>query len=197
MKRSLIVFSMALSLALASQVQAKTSDPKVDAAAAVSSNIVEINTKVVEINYDKRLLTLEGPSAGNNVTIKVSPKVTNLKEIKKGDLVSVKYNESLALMLKKKTKKEATSKTVSDSTTVTNAGDKKPAYSENETIDIVATITNIDDKKPSVTLKGPEGNTLTLAVADKKNLEGIKVGDQVDLTYTDSLAVAVEKAKKK
>jgi len=59
------------------------------------------------------------------------------------------------------------------------------------------TYTKIDDKKPSVTLKGPEGNSLTLAVADKKNLEGIKVGDQVDLTYTDSLAVAVEKAKKK
>lgn len=197
MKKYLMFSFMGLALAFTSQVQAKTSDPKVDAAAAVTSNLVEINTKVLDVNYDKRLLTLEGPAAGNNLSIKVSPKVANLKEIKKGDLVSVKYNESVALMLKKKTKKEGTSKTVTSSTSVQNTGDKKPAYSENETIDIVATITNIDDKKPSVTLKGPEGNSLTLAVADKKSLEGIKVGDQVDLTYTDSLAVAVEKAKKK
>ncbi len=195
MKRSLIVFSMALSLAFASQAQAKPSQP--DATAAVTSNLVEINTKVLDVNLDKRALTLEGPSGGENITIKVSAQVKNLNEIKKGDLVNVKYNESVALMLKKKTAKEGTSKTVTKSTTIDNTGNKKPDYSEKETIDIVATITKIDDKKPSVTLKGPQGNSLTVAVADKKNLEGIKVGDQVDLTYTDSLAVAVEKAKKK
>lgn len=196
MKRSLIVLSLALSLACVSPLQAKTND-KTDAAAVVSSNLVEINTKVLDVNYEKNLLTLEGPNKGDSLTIKVGAQVKNLKEIKKGDLVNVKYNESIALMLKKKTKKEATSKTVTSSTTVTNSGDKKPGVSSSETIDIVATIVNIDDKKPSVTLKGPEGNSLTLAVADKKNLEGIKVGDQVDLTYTDSLAVSVEKAKKK
>lgn len=195
MKKYLVLSLVAFSLALAPHAQAKTAQP--DAQAAVISNLVEINTKVVDVNYDTRLLTLEGATPADTITIKVSDQVKNLKEIKKSDTVSIKYNESIAVMLKKKTKKEATSKTVSDSTTITNSGDKKPDYSQNQTIDIVATITKIDDKKPSVTLKGPEGKTLTLALANPKNLEGIKVGDQVDLTYTESMAVSVEKKQKK
>jgi hypothetical protein len=34
-------------------------------------------------------------------------------------------------------------------------------------------------------------------VQDPKNLENVKVGDQVAITYTEALAISVEKAKKK
>lgn len=192
MRKYLAVFALAAGLALSPQLQATE---KALPPASVNSNLVEVNTKVLDVNYDKRLLTLEGPN--NNLTIKVGPEVKNLKEIKKGDLVNVKYSESLAWVLKKHTKKEGTSKTVTNTTTIENTGNKKPEYSENQTIDIVATIQHINKEKPSVTLKGPEGNEVTLAVKDKKNLENVKVGDQVDITYTESMAVAVEKAPKK
>jgi Cu/Ag efflux protein CusF len=32
---------------------------------------------------------------------------------------------------------------------------------------------------------------MSFKVADKKNLEGVKVGDQVQITYTQALAVSV------
>ncbi len=194
MRKYLAVFALAAGLALSPQLKAAD---KALPPATVNSNIVEVSTKVLDVNYDKRILTLEGATAGNNLTIKVGTEVKNLKEIKKGDLVNVKYNESLAWVLKKHSKKEGTSKTVTNSTTIENTGNKKPEYSENQTIDIVATIQNINKEKPSVTLKGPEGNLVTLAIKDKNNLEGVKVGDQVDITYTESMAVAVEKAPKK
>jgi len=194
MRKYLAAVMLCAGLALAPQLQAADKAPP---PANVNSNLVEVSTKVLDVNYDKRLLTLEGPTAGNNLTIKVSQDVKNLKEIKKGDLVNVKYNESLAWVLKKHEKKQDTSKTVTSSTTVENTGNKKPEYTENQQIDIVATIQSINKEKPSVTLKGPEGNLVTLAIKDKSNLQNVKVGDQVDITYTESMAVAVEKAPKK
>ncbi len=62
---------------------------------------------------------------------------------------------------------------------------------------ITATVEAIDTKKPSVTLKGPEGNLVTVKVKNPKHLENVKVGDQVVITYTEALAISVHKAKKK
>jgi hypothetical protein len=45
-----------------------------------------------------------------------------------------------------------------------------------------------------VTLKGPKGNVLTLPVKDDvKNLDKLKVGDQVTFQVTDPMVIAVEK----
>jgi hypothetical protein len=48
----------------------------------------------------------------------------------------------------------------------------------------------------TVTLKGPQGNSETVKVQDPKNLEGVKTGDLVDITYTQALAVALDKPAK-
>jgi hypothetical protein len=48
-----------------------------------------------------------------------------------------------------------------------------------------------------VTFKGPEGNSHTVKAQDPKNLEKVKVGDKVEITYTEALGISVEKAKKK
>jgi hypothetical protein len=63
-------------------------------------------------------------------------------------------------------------------------------------ISLTATITAIDRKGHTVTVKGPEGRTETIAVKDPKNLDGVKVGDLVDVTYAQALAVALDKPAK-
>lgn len=55
----------------------------------------------------------------------------------------------------------------------------------------------IDPKKTFVTLKGPQGKVVDVKVRDPKNLENVKVGDQVAITYTEALAISVEKPKEK
>ena len=47
-----------------------------------------------------------------------------------------------------------------------------------------------------MTLKGPEGNVETVRVMDPKNLEKVKVGDRIVITYTEALAISVEAVKK-
>ena len=59
------------------------------------------------------------------------------------------------------------------------------------------TVTAINPKVPSVTFKGPKGEVKTVAVNDPANLEGVKVGDLVEITYTESLMFSVEKAPAK
>jgi hypothetical protein len=49
----------------------------------------------------------------------------------------------------------------------------------------------IDAKAPSVTVKGPQGRVVPLAVRDATQLQNIKIGDTVDVTYYESLLVKV------
>jgi DNA-binding NarL/FixJ family response regulator len=44
-------------------------------------------------------------------------------------------------------------------------------------------------------LRGPKGNVETYKVQDPKNLENVKVGDQVVITYTVAVAISVEEVK--
>jgi hypothetical protein len=54
-------------------------------------------------------------------------------------------------------------------------------------------ITAIDRKVPSVTFKGAAGNTQTIKVMHPEKLNGVNVGDAVDITYTEALALKVDK----
>jgi hypothetical protein len=45
---------------------------------------------------------------------------------------------------------------------------------------------------PSVTIKTADGSVKSMKVEDRKNIEGLKVGDKVDITYTQALAISVK-----
>ena len=63
-----------------------------------------------------------------------------------------------------------------------------------ETVKISATITAIDKASRDVTLKGPQGNELTVTAGpDVKNFDKLKVGDQVDLQYVEALTLELKK----
>jgi hypothetical protein len=74
---------------------------------------------------------------------------------------------------------------------------ERPAGVVANQVTVTATIEDISPKKTYVTLKGPGGKTVDVKVRDPKNLENVKVGDQGEITYTEALAISVEKAKKK
>ena len=49
----------------------------------------------------------------------------------------------------------------------------------------------------TVTLKGPQGNSRTMKARDPKNLQKVQVGDLVDITYTEAVAVRVRPSPQK
>jgi Cu/Ag efflux protein CusF len=53
------------------------------------------------------------------------------------------------------------------------------------------TIDAIDPKIPSVAIRTDDGRKMSFRVQNAKNLEGYKVGDKVEITYTRAIAVNV------
>jgi Cu/Ag efflux protein CusF len=59
---------------------------------------------------------------------------------------------------------------------------------------MTVTVKSIDSGVPSITVTTPDGRTVTRKVEDKKNLEGVKAGDKIDVTYTRAMLVSIERA---
>ena len=118
--------------------------------------------------------------------------VKNLAQVAVGDIITATYTEALLYEVK-------SGGTTGASTAVATAraaGGDKPAGIVGQETTVTVVITAIDTATPSVTFKGPAGNVRTIKVQQPEKLKGVKVGDTVDITYAESVAVSVEKAKK-
>ncbi len=154
---------------------------------------VEATATVEAVDLDKRLVTLKDPD-GHVFHVMVGEQVRNLPQVKVGDLVKVKYYESVAVQVMKPG--EAPGGTQAAVTGERAKPGEKPGGVIAGQVTVTATVVAIDAKKQHVALKGPEGNIVDVKVQDPKNLENVQVGDEVVITYTEALAISVEKAKK-
>ena len=156
-------------------------------------NVVTLTGTVEAVDLGKRVVTIKG-SKGRTVELKVGAEAKNLDQIKVGDKVVAKYYESIAFRLKKPG--EAEGVTAEQAVGAAQPGEVPAAVIANQ-VTVTATVEDISPKKTYVTLKGPEGKTVDVKVRDPKNLEKVKVGDQVIITYTEAFAIALDKPKKK
>ena len=154
---------------------------------------VEATAVVTAIDQKTREVTLKKED-GTEVTFVASEDVKNLAQVKKGDVLRVVYGEALAYEVKKG------GTTVAPVTAVAGGAaelGQKPegALARQTTATVI--ITAIDPKVPSVTFQGPAGNTRTIKVLHPEKLVGVSVGDTVELTYTEAVAIKVEEAPAK
>jgi len=113
-------------------------------------------------------------------------------QVKVGDQVVVKYYESLAVRMAEPGDPELSS-------TRGLAGAKPgemPAGAAARQVTVTATVQAISRKNPAIALMGPGGDVVTVRVLDPKNLEKVNVGDKLLITYTESLAISVERVGK-
>ena len=61
---------------------------------------------------------------------------------------------------------------------------------------MVATIAAIDKENMIVTLKGPKGDAFPVKAREKKNVDKLAVGDNVEIHATQALAVEVTTPQK-
>jgi Cu/Ag efflux protein CusF len=154
---------------------------------------VKITATITAIDKATRDVTLKGPQ-GNEVVVTAGPEVKNFAQMKVGDQVDVQYVEALTLELKK-----GGGMVVARTEKAGAAGAKpgeKPAGAVGRQVTIVADVIGLDPAKQIVTLKGPQ-RTVDLRVADPEQFKRIAKGDQVEATFTQALAIAVEPAAKK
>ena len=150
----------------------------------------EISAKVVAIDKGTRTVTLKGPQ-DKTVDVVAGDEVKNFDQIKTGDLVRVRYAQALALELRK-------TKVIGDLTEREGSSQAKPgerpAAATVHQITAIAEVTDVDPQKQQITLKGPRGNIVELDVRNPDQFKVVKKGDQVDVIYTEAMAVTVEPA---
>ena len=200
MKKLLSVFIAAMLMlslvivAIAAEKKEPAAPAKAEKPTFEKSELVTVTATVEAIDHATRMVTLKGPK-GNMFTFKAGEEVRNLPQVKVGDQVVAKYYESLAIEVKKPG--DATPGVTKEEVVGRAKPGEMPAGVVGSQVTITATVKAIDIKKPSVTLQGPEGKTKEIKVKDPKKLKNVKVGDKVVITYTEALALSVEKAEKK
>ncbi len=179
---------------LACAGQAGAAETKSGPPSVTRARVTTLTATVKAIDLDKRLVTLQGPK-GREETVEVGEDVKNLPQVKIGDQVTVKYYEGIAFRVVPPGQPvQAPSAT---GTVETAQPGQKPAGVAGHEVTVTVTITAINQKAGTVTFKDPQGNSHTVKAQDPKNLQLIKVGDQVEITYTEALAIAVTPTKKK
>jgi len=153
----------------------------------------EISAQVMAIDKATRTLTLKGPK-GDSVDIVAGDEVKNFDQIKLGDFVVARYAQALSLELRK-TRVAAGEPTVREEVGKAKAGER-PAVGGARQVTALADVTAVDPQKSTITLKGPRGNVVTLNVKNPDQFKVVKKGDQVEVTYTEALALSVEPAPK-
>jgi hypothetical protein len=189
-----ILFSMSLAVGvMAQEKKAGSSSSKKAPAEVKRAKVVTLTGTVEAVDLANRMVTIKG-SKGRTVELKVGEEAKNLDQVKVGDKVVAKYYESIAFRLKKPGEAEGAS---SEQVVAGAKPGELPAGVAANQVTVSATVEDISPKKTYVTLKGPEGKTFDVKVRDPKNLEKVKVGDQIVITYTQALAIALEKPAKK
>ena len=118
--------------------------------------------------------------------------VKRFAELKVGDNVTFTYYESVVYAIQKPGDKPP----VPEQTGIKAGTGPTPGGTISRQLTTVVTVKAIDVKVPSITITTDTGNTMSFKVEVAKNLDGVKVGDKVQVTYTQALAIGVEPAKK-
>jgi hypothetical protein len=150
---------------------------------------VEVRATVVAVDLATRDVTLKGPE-GKTFIVQAGDAVQHLDQVKPGDVVAVTYTEALAFQVVPKGEKaQGVSQTAQRTTGGGQVGRTVKSYFK---IDAYNTDTHL--------LWGTtaEGITKSITVQDpvaQAKLAKLPSGTVVEVTYSESLAIKLEKAK--
>lgn len=182
---------LAIALAVAAPAPAQPAPAK---GGVVEAGYTMIKATVVRVDLKTRNVELRDET-GKAFTINVSEEVKNLDKVQPGDVVNATLTESIAYEVRKP------GQAVPGTSVKPNVTSSKPGEQPKGVVGKVTTKTvtviAIDAKAQTVRFKAADGETRTIGVNDPSRLVGVKVGDLVEITYTEAMAFSVEKAPKK
>jgi Cu/Ag efflux protein CusF len=152
-------------------------------------NAVTATATIQAIDSATRSVTLKSEN-GEEDAFQVGPEVKRFEELKVGDKVKMTYYESLVFELRKPG--QPSTPTGTTGAAARGAG-RLPAGAVAQEKRTTVTVKAIDAQIPSITVTTEDGRTVTRKIEDKKNLEGVSVGDRIDITYTQALLANIER----
>jgi Cu/Ag efflux protein CusF len=176
-----LVVSLAVTIVVASSVVPARAQNAVSQAATVSKTFV-----IDAIDHSSRIVTLRD-DAGETETIVCGPDVQRFDALKVGDKVTFRYHESVVYQIRK----PGSTGAAQEGAAIVRTPGNRPGGTISQQATATVTVTAVDTKIPSVTVTTSDGKKMSFKVEDPKNLQGVKAGDRVEITYTQALAISV------
>jgi len=169
--------------------------PSQPAMTSVSDDRIVTVTAVVEsIDMEKRAVLLRGPKGGLQ-TIFVGDQARNLEQVKAGDRVTIAYREAIAAEIVAPGSPGAAPAAVIGG--VRTPQGAMPGGAVGGQVQTRVMIRSVDLDTNTVTFVRPDGLVRVVAVRrplGQQFIRGLKPGDEVDLTYSEAVAVSVQPA---
>jgi Cu/Ag efflux protein CusF len=185
MTRTLPAWTCAVLLVLTSGVALAVQKPIYESEAKTVTATIEAVDKA------SRVVTLK-TEAGTRLQVTAPKEMEGFNSLKAGDLVSARYFEAVVVRLAR----PGSPAPSSEPTVRITRKDRAPGSEAMSERTVRATITAISKAPPLLTGKTADGLEHTMAVTDPAQLNGLKVGDVLDVTLYESRLVSVERPKK-
>jgi hypothetical protein len=180
MFKTSIVTALVLSAAAALTGQTKT----------IPGEMTTVTATVQAVEQQTRTLTLK-KNDGTFVTLVVPAAYERFPAIKAGDVVTARYYDNVVFRKLNPGEKPVDA----ESGAITKAEGARPSGTAAVQRTITTKITAIDDKIPSITFTGPNNWVYSTKVNDRAALKTVKVGDLVNVTWTEAVSLNVTAPK--
>jgi hypothetical protein len=154
---------------------------------------IEVDALVVDVNTDTREMVLELPT-GERLTTLVDPAVQRLDEIAAGDLLMVTYLAALHAELREPTEEEMANPWVEGLDAGIAGADQAPGGAMITAVRAVCTIEGMNRLLGTVMILDSRGKTHIVRDVKPERIESLRIGQTVVMTFTQALAVGIEKA---
>jgi hypothetical protein len=167
-------------------------------APAVKDALVQRTATVEAIDMGTRMVALRDED-GSRSTVMVGPEVRNLPQVRVGDRVVVSYYTAIAAELKPPGTGAGSGTSEPDVTTSIERAKPggRPAGAVAQSVQTTVKVQSVDQPNNIITFRRSDGYLRTVVVRSPEGqrfLAGLKPGDEVELTYTEALAVEVRPA---
>lgn len=149
---------------------------------------------VTAIDKSTRDITLKGAD-GELVTVKANEEVKRFDEIGVGDVISFDYYTYLKAEFREPTEEEKANPIVAMAEEGKAPEDMAPAAAIGAMVKAIVTIEILNRPQMLATVKGPNGNYLTLPMSDATFMEKLHIGQVLILTYAEAIAVSLSKVE--
>jgi hypothetical protein len=190
MQTRIVLTLLAATLALPALAADETTKVAAANEPMTAAESVEARATVTAIDPSTRIVTLK-TEGGETVDVEAGPAVKNFDQIKVGDTVKASYTESIAFQVAPKGETPGgTSQSVNRIPGGAAVG---------KTITTSFKVASIDPATNVLWVTLPNGNTKKIHVEDpvaQQRLKTLSPGNVVAVTYTESVAVQLEKLAK-
>ena len=154
------------------------------------TNAVQVTATVAKVDHAARRVTLLLPE-GREIELLVGESAKNLSQVAVGDQVRATYYESLVFQVRKPG--EATPGASEAAGLATAEPGTMPGGLAVQTVTVTTTVRKVDHATQTITVELADGQLKTLPVQNPANLDKVKAGELLEITYSEALAIDVAK----